>query len=163
MSRPRRRFLPWLPVVAGVGDVDGLAWSTIRHADGSPYIVRYDVVVSEAVTVRLHHWVGSDDQRAPHDHPWSNVSTVVAGRLVEHGPAGAVELGPGAVVARPASAPHWVELVDEDAWTVFTTGPVVRRWGFHGPDGWVHWSEWPYAGSVDDGSVRSGAIRVDDR
>lgn len=140
----------WLPAVGGVPDVSGLRRSAILLEDGRLYLERFHVVETAGCQVRVHHWLASDDQRALHDHPWANVSTVLAGELVEHGPGGAVELAVGAVVSRRAADPHRVELVSGEAWTLFVTGPIVRRWGFHTERGWVHWSSWPHAGRYED-------------
>lgn len=149
-----RPSLPWpqlrRPALLGVPDVSGLARSAIYHSDGRLYLERYDVVATPATTIRLHHWHASDDQRAPHDHPWSNFTTVLAGRLVEHTADGITDLAPGALVVRRADQPHRIELVTADAWTLFVTGPIVRRWGFHTDQGWVHWTDWPHAGHYED-------------
>ena len=119
--------------------------SAILHSDGRLYLERFHV--SEAL--RLHRWWGSDDQRAMHDHPWDNQTLVLTGRLLEVTLAGSRLLEPGAVVDRLASEPHRIELVDDEpVWTVFTVGPVRRRWGFHTSRGWVYWKRWPYAGRV---------------
>lgn len=131
----------------GLPDVAGLPADRIVHADGAPYLERYHLATSDATQVRIHHWVGFDDQRAPHDHPWDNITCVLAGRLVEYSAAfGVAELGPGDVVCRRAADPHRIELAGDDAWTLFVTGPIVRRWGFHTDTGWVHWRRWPGAG-----------------
>ena len=74
---------------------------------------------------------------------------VLEGRLVEHTAAGATALGPGDTRTRtPREAPR-IELVSPDAWTLFVTGPIVRRWGFHTAAGWVHWKDWPHAGRYE--------------
>ena len=73
-------------------------------------------------------------------------------RLVEHTADGAHELTPGCVVTRNATDPHNIELVGTDAWTVFTTGPIVRGWGYHMTDGWVPWANWAHHGRVVEGS-----------
>lgn len=144
---------PWLPrhvdASAGVPDTTGLVRSAILHADGTLYLERFEVLATPEVTIRLHHWHQGDDQRAAHDHPWANATTVLAGHLVEHAGGVATELTPGCVVVRRAEQAHRLELVSADAWTLFVTGPITRRWGFHTTDGWVHWQDWPYAGSYE--------------
>jgi len=141
---------PWPPLLLaateGVPDVRGLRCDAIHHADGSLYLERHHIVEGATVNVRVHHWHSGDDQRAPHDHPWPNASVLLAGELIEHDERGVHELHPGDIVTRRADEPHRIELVSPDAWTLFFTGPVERRWGFHTPDGWVHWREWPWAG-----------------
>jgi hypothetical protein len=37
---------------------------------------------------------------------------------------------------------HRLELINgHPAETLFITGPKVRDWGFHCPNGWVHWRD----------------------
>jgi hypothetical protein len=147
------RIDPWprlvLPSVSGIPDVDGLHRSVIVHADGAPYLERYHLVDTSHVQVRIHHWLSGDDERAPHDHPWANTTLVLTGTLIEHTETGGYALGPGSVVTRHPTDPHRVELVSDDAWTLFVTGPIVRDWGFHTPTGWVHWRRWPLAGHYE--------------
>ena len=134
---------PWPALVAG------LRHDRIVHDDGRPYLDRYHLVEAPTRQVRLHHWRTGDDQRAPHDHPWVNTTLVLEGRLVEHTATGATELGPGDTRTRAAREAHRIELVSADAWTLFVTGPIERRWGFHTPTGWVHWAQWPHAGRYE--------------
>ena len=134
---------PWPALVAG------LRHDRIVHDDGSPYLDRYHVVEAPTGQVRLHHWRTGDDQRAPHDHPWASTTLVLEGRLVEHTAAGATALGPGDTRTRTPREAHRIELVTPDAWTLFVTGPIVRRWGFHTAAGWVHWTQWPHAGRYE--------------
>lgn len=130
------------PNVTGL-DVDEL----VTH-NGDPYITRHHVTYGRGQSVRFHHWHASDDQGAPHDHPWHNVTLVLAGRMVEHTDAGNRILNPGDLVLRDARTTHAIELATPDAWTLFTTGPVVRRWGYRTLDGWTYWRDYEYAGRV---------------
>ena len=93
----------------------------------------------------LHHFRRSDDDRGNHDHPWWNISILLSGRYLEHGPGRPPKLRrPGNVVFRRAEAAHRVELLRDaqgreiPVWTIFITGPKVREWGFLCPKGWRH-------------------------
>lgn len=130
---------------AGPPDVAGLRHTRIDHADGRPYLDRFHVADGRGFNARFHQW-RSSDERTPHDHPWSNVSVVLAGDLREYGPGGPVDLHAGDVVIRDAVTPHRVEVLSDDAWTLFVTGAVARTWGFHAPSGWVAWQAWPGRG-----------------
>lgn len=44
----------------------------------------------------------------------------------------------GDVVFRCASTPHRLEIDGNACVTLFLTGPKVRAWGFHCPQGWKH-------------------------
>lgn len=146
---PFAELLPRYVNGEGIPNVDGLDCDRILDVDGQPYIDRYHLVYTPAFGARFHHWLGSDDQRARHDHPWDNVTIVLAGELLEHIGSDTRRLAKGAVVARNAISPHRIDLVGDDAWTLFVTGPVLRRWGFHTDQGWVPHGQWEHAGSYE--------------
>lgn len=109
-----------------------------------PYLRRWFVVPRNPwQNVYLHEFLRSDDDRALHDHPWNNRTLVLSGRYFEHLRGGAIrERREGWNGARRAAAAHRVELVPgERAVTLFTTGPVIREWGFWCPQGWRHWRD----------------------
>lgn len=113
--------------------------------EAHPYMRRWWLIPRNRVfNVYLHHFLRSDDDRALHDHPWWNVSVLLAGRYREHTiEAGGIhrrtERAAGEMKARLASAAHRIELFDGPCWTLFITGPRIRTWGFHCPKGWVDW------------------------
>ncbi|RWF66864.1 hypothetical protein [Mesorhizobium sp.] len=110
-----------------------------------PYMRRWWVIPrNRFFNIYLHHFMRSDDDRALHDHPWWNLSILLDGRYVEHTiSAGGInvrtERRAGDTKFRKARAAHRIELVDGPCWTLFLTGPVIRRWGFHCLRGWVDW------------------------
>jgi hypothetical protein len=92
--------------------------------------------------VYLHRFLRSDDDRALHDHPWDNTSLILSGHYLEHLQDGhTVTRFTGDIVHRKAIEAHRVELVDGPVVTLFTTGPIVRDWGFYCPQGWRPWWE----------------------
>jgi hypothetical protein len=117
---------------------------------GKPYIYRWFVIPRRVVgaNVYLHLQVADDTDRALHDHPWDNQSVILAGgyretfQHVAHDrllwePA-VRELRPGDVVHRRAEEAHRLELLPGIRYSIslFTTGPVIRDWGFWEKDGW---------------------------
>lgn len=96
--------------------------------------------------VYLHQFLRSDDDRALHDHPWVNVSLLLAGEYTEvlptkGGTTTSRILKAGNLAFRGPTSAHRVLLHDGPAWTLFITGPRVREWGFWCPHGWRHWEE----------------------
>jgi hypothetical protein len=95
--------------------------------------------------VYLHLVSSSDDDRALHDHPWPNASIILRGFYWEHTiAAGGVHhktlRSVGDVVLRRSTAAHRLEVDSRfPAVTLFITGPVIRLWGFHCPQGWRDW------------------------
>ena len=125
-----------------------------------PYMRRWWILPRNPIfNIYLHQFLRSDDDRALHDHPWWNLSVLLKGRYTEHTiSAGGVnvfkEYGAGDWRFRFAKAAHRIELTHGECWTLFITGPRIRSWGFHCPNGWKHWRDF-VAGS-DTGSVGKG-------
>lgn len=112
-----------------------------------PYLWRWYVIPRNPICcIYIHKFLRDDDDRAMHDHPWSSVSLLVWGRYVEQTAQGKKEYRAGSVLFRKATHTHRIELPEgRPAWTLFVTGPRVREWGFHCPQGWVHWRKFTAA------------------
>lgn len=95
-----------------------------------PYVTRWRIEVRGLGSLRLHHWLGADDDRAFHDHPWWFVTFVISGSYDDVTPAGVEHLTAGSVRYRPALHRHTVIPGRGGAWTVLITGPRSRTWGF---------------------------------
>lgn len=126
----------------------------------NPYMLRWWVIPRNRwFNIYLHRFLRSDDDRALHDHPWWNVSFLLEGKYTEHTiSAGGVnhrfEYSAGALKFRGASYAHRVELTDGPCWSLFITGPVIREWGFHCPNGWRPWKQ--FVDGRDSGSIGGG-------
>lgn len=133
----------------------------IIGGQADPYLLRWWLLPRNPVfNVYLHCFKRSDDDRALHDHPWSNLSILLRGRYIEHternGEPAQRELAAGDWRLRLlGSFRHRVELFPgEFAWTLFLTGPRYRSWGFYCLRGWVHWKDFTADG--DKGAVGRG-------
>lgn len=107
---------------------------------GCPYVIRWRLQVPGG-SVRLHHWLGPDDDRAHHDHPWWFVTLVLRGGYTDRSPGGTERLRAGSVRYRPALYRHTVVPDPGGAWTLLVTGPRVRDWGFW-PGKFVKANKW---------------------
>ena len=67
-------------------------------------------------SVRLHHFLSSDDDRAFHDHPWWFVTLVLKGSYVDASPSGEDRLTIGSIRYRPALHRHTV--LTDGVWSV---------------------------------------------
>lgn len=108
-----------------------------RHALGlpeCPYVYRWMIGHHRIGSIRLHHWLGPDDDRAVHDHPWWFITWVIKGWYLDCREKGARVLQAGEIAYRPALHRHTVVPSREGCWTLVLTGPVRRSWGFW-PDG----------------------------
>ena len=124
---------------------------------GTGYLLRWHLIPrNRFFNIYLHKFIGDDDDRALHDHPWHSFSILLKGRLLEYHEAtpmqrfinGSYRNFPELrrfvprFCYRSAISTHRLELLDKTkpAWTLFITGPHVREWGFHCSKGWQHWS-----------------------
>ena len=113
---------------------------------GESYLHRWHLLPRNPfLNVYLHRFIGSDDDRALHDHPWPSLSILLKGTLFEIFSKNGSRMHQsrrirrGVPVFRRATFAHRLVLgVGGDAWTLFLTGPVIRPWGFICPKGWVH-------------------------
>ena len=108
---------------------------------GDDYLRRWWIIPRNRwFNVYLHNIRRSDDNRAPHDHPWWNVSIILRGWYIELMPQGERVRGVGSIVFRkPTSLHRLIVPLRGSAWSLFITGPHVRTWGFQCPQGWRPW------------------------
>lgn len=94
-----------------------------------PYLIRWRLETPLG-SIRVHHWLGPDDDRAFHDHPWWFLTLVVRGGYEDRNPGGTDRLRAGSVRFRRALHRHTVVPAGSGAWTVMVTGKRTRSWGF---------------------------------
>ena len=143
----------------------------VRNQHGD-YLRRWWLIPrNPLLNLYLHQIVGSDDDRALHCHPWLNCSLILRGGYTEVVPLTQLQNAAldyakgwtvqhrrvvGDVIGRSGTARH--RLVHNpalgDTWTLFLTGPVYRRWGFHCRHGWRHWRA--FTDARDKGRVGAG-------
>lgn len=103
-----------------------------------PYMERW-IIEFKLFSLRLHHWLYSDDQRNYHDHPWWFITLVLKGSYIDISPKNQdliteerVEelMSVGKIRYRPSKWKHTVKVSEGGCWTLLLTGPEVRDWGF---------------------------------
>lgn len=111
-----------------------------------PYMERWWIIPrNPQFNIYYHRILHDDDDRALHDHPWESFSFMTKGRLREitevNNKNEVIQsrlLSAGECVFRSSTFKHRLELIgNEPAETLFITGPKVRDWGFHCPQGFV--------------------------
>lgn len=136
----------------------------VRRATGEPYLNRWWLIPRNRwFNVYLHEFLGSDEDRALHDHPWFNLSILLFGQYTEvtiqnGGTEKRVVRRAGALKLRSPWAAHRIEIA-QPCWTLFLTGPVVRTWGFHCRKGFVPWKR--FVSERDSGAVGAGCGEFD--
>lgn len=116
-----------------------LEWRNPLGRPECPYVYRWLVGHNKLGSLRLHHWVGSDDPRATHDHPWWFLTFVLRGGYTDESLhidredlefTGHDHLRAPSCRFRPAHHRHTVQTDPGGAWTLVITGPASRSWGF---------------------------------
>lgn len=124
-------------------------WSC--QAELGPLFTRYYLFESKPLSVYIHCFHTSDEDRALHDHPWSFLSFLFHRGYWEWTPY-TTGWGEGAVVGskphwrprfsilyRPATWAHRVELAAPDTWTLVFRFKRTREWGFWPSGVWQQW------------------------
>ena len=128
------------------------AWRLYRHnivTDGDPYMTRW-VFRHPWGTVRLHRIYREDRDPHPHDHPWAFISLILWGgyreeryhRIQAVGKPATFEsrwIRRGSINRVHATSVHRIAEVLPNTWTLCLSGPKVRSWCFHTPEGPVPW------------------------
>lgn len=126
-----------------------IKWADEIGPSECPMMIRW-VLNIPIGSLRLHHFLRSDTDRHPHDHPWWFVTVVLKGKYEDRtpcpdcrsGPSGPYgfcdtchgfrylvdQLGTGSIRFRPALHRHWVHT--DGCWTLIITGRNLRKWGF---------------------------------
>lgn len=124
-----------------------------------PYLRRWWLIPrNRFFNIYIHEFLRSDDDRALHDHPWPWMSYLVEGNYTEHtikegGVHQRTEYEEGSLRCHLPKFAHRIE-IDKPVWTIFVTGPKIRAWGFHCPNGWKHWKD--FTDPSDKGKVGPG-------
>lgn len=106
-----------------------LKWAEKLGLPDCPYVIRWRLELPFG-SLRVHHWLGPDDGRAPHDHPWWFLTLVVRGGYTDVSPSGDEHLRAGSIRFRRALHQHTVVPDPGGAWTILVTGRKRRAWGF---------------------------------
>jgi hypothetical protein len=134
-------------------------YDIIKVVDGEEvlYLRRYFLWRSRWFNIYLHHIPRPDEDRDPHDHPWSFVSVLLRGgydeevfntkrELIKTNKRKAFAIG-----KRSGNVIHQITRVDPNTWTLVFTSSRWRKWGFITKDGWVYWKT--YLGIPDNNEV----------
>lgn len=122
--------------------------TVIVGVDKQPYLERYYLwgwapwkpkgskFVSWLPGAMLHRFVRGDEDSELHNHPWKwSISLILAGGYVEERRVADEVVAytyktPGSLNLIRANDFHRVDLLEDDCWTLFITGPKAQSWGF---------------------------------
>ena len=95
----------------------------------NPYLYRWTFLFL-GFSLRIHHWIRSDDKRFFHDHSCDFISIILKGRYTNVTPEGRYKVKAGSVWKSKADKRHYLDIPPEGAWTLLFCGRPYRKWGF---------------------------------
>ncbi len=102
-------------------------------------------------SIKLHKFLRSDEDEDQHDHPWDFITFILKGGYWEEMPdKSQVWRKPFTIHYREATHKHRVILGTKPSWSLVVTGPRIRSWGFHTPQGWVYWKDYLNSGNTEN-------------
>lgn len=124
-------------------------------SDDGAFMTRWSFLPeNKFFNIHLHKRFANDPNDIHlHDHPYWNMSIILRGGYIEFvkfdtasGDVSSKNMfahwrKPFSIIVRHAEDAHRI-MVGDTCWSIWVTGPVKRRWGFHLPDGWVHWRKY---------------------
>jgi len=122
------------------GKIFQIRWKEPLGRDNCPYLYRWTLILF-GFTVRLHHWLRSDDNRYFHDHSCDLISIILKGSYYNVIPLNedCLDTKQGRKIHakrfRPwfakAEKKHYLEIPSEGAWTLLFQGRPYHSWGFY--------------------------------
>lgn len=127
----------------------GLRWAFWRWTfTPSGYITRLHIIKTPWFAVCLHYINKPDPEACLHDHPVTFLSLILRGGYTEL----RTTWGSNIVGIRRHRRYNFIRATPDDRHTIVSVkphtvtlalmGPKTREWGFHTPDGWVHWKSY---------------------
>jgi len=107
-----------------------LRWKEPLGNSECPYLYRWTLIIF-GFSVRLHHWIKSDDKRFYHDHACNFMSIVLRGGYENVTPHRRTIVKAGSVWRARAKQQHYLDIPRGGAWTLLLCGRPYHKWGFY--------------------------------
>jgi hypothetical protein len=134
----------------------------IPNCDRDTYLFRWYIFKTKRITLFVHKFIRSDEDRCLHDHPWNFLVIPIWQGYIEHSdyicPCFMCQnhptMAPHRIAVKRRVWPiigsrfrfgtyrHRVELIeDKPSWSLFFHFSRFRDWGFWMPEGFVKWAK----------------------
>lgn len=105
-----------------------ITWQEKLGLKECPFMERW-IINFYFFSIRLHHWLASDDGRHYHNHPWWFWTWVIVGEYTDYSLNGLELMKRWTLKFRLHTHSHTVH-IKENTWTIVLTGKHKRDWGF---------------------------------
>jgi len=106
-----------------------IRWKEALGRPECPYLYRWTFIFF-GFSIRIHHWIRSDDKRFFHDHACNFISLVLKGWYHNVTPSGRVKVRTGSCWYSRADKRHYLDIPAGGAWTLLFCSRPYRKWGF---------------------------------
>jgi len=120
LMKPYRKFGWWFQV----------RWKEKLGNPSCPYLYRWTLIIF-GFSIRLHHWIKSDDKRFFHDHACNFISIVLYGYYYNVTPKKKTLVKSGSIWKSTALQQHYLDIPQTGAWTLLLCGRPYHKWGFY--------------------------------
>ena len=107
-----------------------IRWKEKLGYEDNPYLIRWTLLFCN-YSIRLHHWIKSDDNRFYHDHSCNLISIVLKGKYTNVTPVGSFPVKAISFWKAKAKDRHWLKIPKEGAYTLLLCGRPYHKWGFY--------------------------------
>ena len=111
------------------GSLFQVRWKEPLGRPECPYLYRWTLIIF-GFSIRLHHWLRSDDKRFLHDHPFDFVSIILKGHYTNVTETGRHEVKAGSFWYARGDKRHYLDIPPGGAWTLLFCSRPYRNWGF---------------------------------
>ena len=118
-----------------------IRWAERMGDQKDPYLIRWMFIFFN-YSIRIHHWIRSDDKRFFHDHSSDLISIIIRGYYYNVIPDDPNDPFPDTSKCRKIKAKawrpwfakakslHYLEIPQQGAWTLLLEGRPYNKWGF---------------------------------
>lgn len=107
-----------------------IRWKEPLGLPECPYLYRWTFIFF-GYSIRLHHWLRSDDRRFFHDHSCDLISIIIKGKYKNVTPNGTFEAKAWKPRRMKATDQHYLDIPKEGAWTILLCSRPYHKWGFY--------------------------------
>jgi hypothetical protein len=107
-----------------------IRWKEALGNKDLPYLIRWTFIFF-GYSLRIHHWLKSDDRRFFHDHSCNLISIIIKGKYKNITPNGIFEAKAWKPRYMNALDQHYLDIPKEGAWTILLCSRPYHKWGFY--------------------------------